>query len=181
MDPISAGLGILGLGLSIFGGAKSSSDSKQLYQIQSQETGLEQDVNSQRQQAMVLSAQRQQLQNIRNTQLARSMALNSATGQGAQFGSGLQGGYGQISGQSGVNGLGVSQNLEIGQNIFGLDSQISGLKQQASGVQSNIATDQAISSLGGSISKAGPMVGALSQSFGGMFNSKPSGNLGGLY
>jgi len=40
-------------------------------------------------------------------QRARSLALSTATNQGAQFGTGLQGGYGQISGESGTNMLGI--------------------------------------------------------------------------
>lgn len=86
--------------------------------------GLEQGVEAQRFQAMELDARRQTMDAIRNNQRARALGLTSATQQGAQFGSGLQGGYGQISGQTNTNLLGIGQNLEIGRNIFGLNSQI---------------------------------------------------------
>src|SRR5690349_12770116 len=86
-------------------------------------TGLEQQTEAQRFAAMELDARRQSLEAIRQGQRARALGLTAATQQGAGFGSGLQGGYGQISGQTNQNLLGVGQNLEIGRNIFGINSQ----------------------------------------------------------
>lgn len=87
-------------------------------------TGLEQQTEEQRFAAMELDARRQTLEAIRQGQRARALGLTAATAQGAGYGSGLQGGYGQIQGQTGQNLLGIGQNLEIGRNIFGINSQI---------------------------------------------------------
>lgn len=107
-----------------------------------------------RKQAMEVNAQRQQMQNLRNTQLQRSMALTSATAQGAQFGTGLQGGYGQISGQSTDNAVGINTNLQFGEDIFKYNAEASRWKQQASGYQSESAMWGSISGLGGNIAKS---------------------------
>lgn len=85
----------------------------------------EQGVERQKAQAMEVDARRQQLEVVRNQQRARAVGLTAATAQGASKGSGLQGGYGQASGQAGVNLQGIQQNLEIGRNIFGLNTDIS--------------------------------------------------------
>lgn len=111
--------------------------------INNQITAFETQVEGQRKQAMELDARRKQLEVIRNQQRYRAVALTNATAQGARQGSGLQGGYGQISGQSGFNLLGIQQNLQIGQNIFGLNSQITGQKQQYADLQYNYAVQQA--------------------------------------
>lgn len=88
-------------------------------------TGLEFDVEAQRQQAMELDARRQSMEVIRTQQRAQAMGLTNATSQGASRGSGVQGGYAQASGQANVNLLGIGQNLAIGRAIFGLDAGIS--------------------------------------------------------
>ena len=95
--------------------------------INSQITQDSQAIQHQRQIAMELDARRQSLQAIRTQQQARSQALVNATsnqGSGATRGSGLAGGYGQISGQSNVNLLGIQQNLGIGENIYGINTDI---------------------------------------------------------
>jgi len=161
MNPITAVLGIAGLGMQIFGGASAAADQQRAYEIQQKISGVETQVNDQRKQQMNLDSQRQQLEIVRNSQRARSMALNSATNQGAQFGTGLQGGYGQISGQTNTNLLANSQNLEIGNNIFGLNNQISQYKSQLSGVQSDIAQDTAWSNMGATIGKSASTVSDL--------------------
>src|SRR5258706_2000925 len=115
MDPLTLGIGAIGLGLQIFGGAKQASDTSALaqksYAINSQITGLEGQVNDQRRQAMELSARRQQLEIFRNTQRARAQGLAAATNQGAQFGSGLAGGQAQATDEGLFNIAGVNQNL----------------------------------------------------------------------
>lgn len=169
MDPISAltmATQVVGLGMSIFGGTSAASDAKQAANIQSNIAGLQGGLEDQRHIAMELSAHRQQLEILRNNQRARSQAMNNATNQGAQFGSGIQGGLAQIEDQGLFNLAGVNQNLQIGEAQFDINKQITGQKQQLAQVQGQMATDQGIASLGGAITKAGPMVGAIGGSFG---------------
>src|SRR5882757_6773508 len=125
MDPLTLGLGAVSLGMQLFGGLSAASDTKKAYGIQQNITGLEGNVNQQRQAAMELSARRQSLENFRATQRAQSQGLNNAVSQGAQFGSGLAGGEAQITAQGAFNNQGINQNLEIGRNIFGLNDKIS--------------------------------------------------------
>lgn len=162
---VGAAIGAAGLITSLIGGAGQTNAAKQSAQIQGQITGLESQVNDQRQQAMVLSARRQQLEIVRNNQRARAMGLNSAVNQGALFSSGYAGGQAQVGDQSLFNLTGVQQNLGIGQNIFSLDKQISAQKMQLSQVQSAAATDSGLSSLGGSIMKSADPVSKLLQQF----------------
>lgn len=164
MDPISIIAGItslVGLGTSLFGGASASHDAKQAASIQSNIAGLEGGLEDQRHTAMELAAKRQSTEILRSNQRARSLALSNATSQGAQFGSGLQGGLAQVDDQGAFNLAGVSQNLQIGEAMFGINKQITGQKQQLAQVQGQQATDQGIASLGGSIMKAAPTIGSL--------------------
>ncbi len=166
MDPISLGLGIAGLGMQIFGGLGASSKAHEISDVQIGISRDEQQINAQKQQAMELSARRQQLEVMRNSQKAQAQATAAATNQGALFGSGLQGGLAQISGDTGTSELGINQNLEIGRNIFGINQDISNKKMQLSKLGGQEATDQGISSLGGSLIKAGPIIGQFSQQTG---------------
>lgn len=166
---ISAIVSLTGLGMSLFGSDKAVGVAKQEAGVSSEIAGLEGQVNAQRQQQMVLQSNRQQLQTIRQSQIARSMALTSATNQGAQFGTGLQGGLGQIQGDTDTNLLNNNQNLQIGQNIFGIDSQISQKRMQLAALGGNMASAQGYSALGGGIMKGAGAIGQLSGQFTGMF------------
>lgn len=165
MDPLTLGIAAVGLGLQAFGGFSAAGKAKEAYGIQSNISGLEGQVNQQRQTAMELSARRQSMEIFRNNQRARSMAVNNATNQGASYGnsSGLPGGLAQVQDQSMFNLSGVNQNLELGRNIFGLDDQISKQKLALSQVQSSMATDQAIGQLGGGITKNAGTIGNIGQ------------------
>lgn len=167
MAAISGVLGAIGLGAQIFGGISSSENASQQAAVQLQMAQKEGQIQEQRQNQMVLDSRRQQLEIVRNGQRARAMALNAATNQGAQFGSGLAGGYGQISGQTNTNLLANQQNTQIGNNIYGMNSDISGYKMQLGQLQSQQATNQGYMSLGGALLKAGPTIGNLFQGFGG--------------
>lgn len=158
---VGAGIQAVGLGVSIFGGAKQASDAKQAYGIQQQIAGQEQQVQQQKYDAMVLQSRRSQMEIFRQNQRARALAQNNAVNQNAQFGSGLQGGLAQVNAESGTSLVNNAQNLSIGQNIFGINNEISKSKLALSKVQSQMATDQGIASLGGSISKAGDPLGRL--------------------
>lgn len=162
MDPftaVSAISGGIGLGMKIFGMDSASKAANAAYGIESNITGLQQQVNNQKQQQMELSARRGQLENFRNAQRLRAQGVNSAVGQGAQYGSGLQGSLAQNTSQSLFNSQGINQNLEIGRNIFGINNQISQQNLALSKVKSDMNTDQGWASLGGSILQSSGTIG----------------------
>lgn len=177
MEFLSAGIGIAGLAMQLFGGLGGASVSKQQSQLNAQSAQIsgqvsadEGKINEQKKMQVGLEAQRAQLENFRNVQKAQAHNLNTATQQGAQFGSGLAGGQAEAQDQGGVNALGIGQNLEISNNIFGIDADISSKRVQMANLQSqsaqlggDAATYQGISSLGGALVKAGPTIGSFSQ------------------
>lgn len=171
MDPISIMMGatsVIGMGMQLFGTNKAAGAASQI-SGESQAIGkLDMQVNAQRQQQMVLQSQRSQMQNIRNAQSARANAVSGAVSQGAQQGSGLQGGLGQISGEEGTNALANSQNLEIGQNIFGFNNQISQHRINIAALQGQQASGQGLASMGADVVKG---AGALSRIGGNFFGS----------
>jgi TolA-binding protein len=187
MDPISIGLGIVGLGLSVFGGAKSAEISHQQSQVSMEIGADEQRINQQKNMQMQLEAKRSKLEILRNVQRAQAQSINNATQQGAQFGSGLAGGLAQIQDQGASQTLGVNQNLAIGQNIFGLNNDISAKKIQLAQLGGDAATAQGLQSLGGAILKSGPIFGAFGKNLFGTSSGSASmsgynGNqIGGLY
>lgn len=152
IQAILMGAGLVGQAVGMFGAAstakKASAEQMRIAQLEGQ-------AEEQRHKQMVLNSRRQQLENVRNAQLARSMAVNSATAQGANMGSGLAGGLGQIAGQERWNSLGMTQNRSIGENIFSINSQISGAKMNIAQLGGQQATWQGISSFGGSLFSAG--------------------------
>jgi hypothetical protein len=79
MDPVTLGIEAVGIGLSAFGAFGAASKAKEASQVQVGIAQDEQRINAQKQQAMELSARRQQLEILRNTQRARAQGLNSAT------------------------------------------------------------------------------------------------------
>lgn len=189
MDPLTLGIGAVGLGLKLFGGFDAMNKSNEAYGVQQQITGQEQQIQNQRQKAMELTGRRQQLEIFRNMQRVRAAGTNAAVNQGATLGSGYAGGQAQITGQGMFNSLGVNQNLEIGRNIFGINQGISNNKMKLSGIQSQISTDQGISSFGGSLMSAAPTLSNIAQvpfgnnlGAGGNWSGGPAArNTGGLY
>lgn len=180
MDPISLGLGIAGLGMSLFGGIKGAQVAGQQAEVSQDEARQEQNINNKKQQQMNLEASRQQTENYRNIQRARAQGVNAAVQGGAQFGSGLSGGQAQARDQGGVNSLGISQNLQFGNTIAGYTNTISGDKMQMASLGGQAATDAGIASLGGALMKAGPTIGAFGKNAGasgGLFmgGGSPSG------
>lgn len=162
MDPISA---LLGVGLSVIGGIMQHSAAEEHNAAQTKEIGLEQQVQDKRQQAMELAAKRQEAEIYRNQQKYRAMGLQAAVSQGASFGSGIQGAYGQFSGQTGVNLLGVTQNLEIGEQTFALNKQISQQKIAMANAGMDSQTASGISSLGSSVLGSSKAIGNLTSGF----------------
>jgi hypothetical protein len=133
---------------------------------------FEKQIEAQKFKAMTLDANRRSMESIRAGMRARAMGLVAATSQGAGGGSGLQGGYGSISGQMGTSLVGIAQNLEIGRNIFGLNTSISGEKINIANAQakmaeygSQAALGQGISSFGSSLMNAAPSMGRLVGNF----------------
>lgn len=207
MDPISLAIGAVGLGMSIFGGAKSASDSskysaeevansQQQTQVSTDEAQQEQGINTLKQQQMQLDAQRQNLQTIRTEQQKQALGLSTATAQGAQFGSGAAGGRAATIDSGLFNMVGVNSALAIGTGISNYNQKITGDKVTMLGLQSQeasikgsatsaMATDQGFTSLGGALMKAGPIIGQLSKGFGtpaGNYSGTPgASNTGGLY
>src|SRR5258705_13379798 len=108
---------------------QSIAASNQSYDINRGIITSEQNIEQQKQNAMEIDARRQQMEIIRNQQRGRALSLTTAVargGSGFVSGASARGGaYGQISGQTGTNLLGVQQNLEVGRNIFGLNTDIS--------------------------------------------------------
>jgi|SRR5882762_1729372 len=175
MDPITIGLGIAGLGMQLFGGLSAASNAKAQAEQSQAISADEQQVNEQKQQQMQLEASRAQMENFRNAQKARAQGLASATSQGAEFGSGLQGGQAEATDQGLLNSKNISQNLQIGQNIFGIDADISRHKEQLASLGGEAATDQGIASLGGALIKAGPIIGGFGKNIGAMGGSLMGG------
>lgn len=171
---MGSGLGALtSIGGGIFSAVTGSSDANAIYQQQRQMMMDEEQMNTVRRSAMELSARRQQMQNVRNAQYARSMALTTATGQGAAYGesSGLKGGYGSISGTSGQNYLGTNLNLQYGQQMFALEDQLTADKMELAKDQAGAAQDQAIGKLIGGIGGSMGNLFSFGSSLPGLFNS----------
>lgn len=155
---IMGGLGLAGLGVSLLGGFEAAAQAKHVAQDQSAIAGLQIQENSQRRLAMNLNTQRTNLQNLRNMQQGRSMALAAATSSGSQFSTGLQGAYGNISGQGTNNQLATNQNTQIGNSLFDLDNQISVYKADIARAQGDEATDQGLAAVGkGLMGASGPL------------------------
>ena len=166
MDPLTLGIGAIGLAANLFFGQRASEDANKTQALEQQRFGLEKQVNDQRRQAMELSGRRQQLENFRNMQRARAQGIQAATNQGAQFGSGLQGGIADVENRGFFAAQGVNQNLAIGRNIFALDDQISDNKALQSRYKSDQATNSQWASLGGSIMSNAGTIGKIG-SYGG--------------
>lgn len=166
MDPITIGLMGVGLGMQIFGGMGASEKANQIAGVQAGIAQNEGKINDVRRQQMQFEARRSQLEIFRNAQRARAQGLNASVNQGASQGSGIQGGMAQTKSMGLFNSQGVETNLAYGQNIFGIQGDITKQKMQVSQLGGEMATDQGIASLGGSLFKAGPTIGNIAQGVG---------------
>lgn len=162
------GLGAIGLAGSIFSGMQSGQYEQQAAAESMKQTQLDEQINAQRQQQMVLYSQRQEMQNYRNVQRTRAMGMAAAVNSGAQFGSGIAGGQSAASAEGAQNTRNLSQNLQIGQNIFGLTSQIDQSRIAQSQDLSNSYSAQGrgsifsgLGSFGADIMKAGQFLGPV--------------------
>lgn len=185
MDPLTLGIGAIGLGLKLWGGANASSDASQIANVSGQNAALEGQVNNQKAMAMQLSSHRQVIEDYRNTQRARSMGVNASVNQGAQYGSGAAGGAAQALDTGLFNTQGVNQQAQIGGNIFALNSQESGNNITIAGLKGQQATAEGMSNLGGSLFGAAQTLGNMGKSAGGIASSAgmsvPGGSGSGMF
>lgn len=166
---IQAAVAAVGIGMSIYGAFQKNEAEEKATEAQKAIFAAQQKMEIQRAQAMELDAGRRKREMIRNAIAARSMALTTATSQGASGagGSVLGGAYGGISGQTGVNMLGVNQNLEIGRNMFALNRDISTAQQQYAAAKGESAESDIWGQIGGQlVGAAGGPLGNL-MNFGG--------------
>lgn len=105
-----------------------------------------------------LSIRRNQMQELRNAQQSRSLALAAGVAQGAQFGSGVQGGYGNVSGEAGNTLLGLNQNLSSAGQMFDINKSISDQEIAKSGYQGTANMWQGIGQMAGGLGSAGGSV-----------------------
>lgn len=191
MDPITLGLGVVGLGMSLIGGIGQANDAKQTAQLEQQKAAtsmntaqLEMQQDTVRQQAMELSSRRSQLENVRNTQRARAMAVQAGVSQGAQYGSGNAGGVASTQSQGGFGLNGILQNTQAGESMFALNRGIdqnkitmAQLGGQEASVQGNAATFSGLSAFGGALTGASGNLGKMTQGmFGGGTGYQMVGN-----
>ncbi len=167
MDPISLGIAAVGLGLQVFGGLSQSSNAKEVAQVNQDVARQEQSINDAKMRQMELEGRRMQLENIRNTQRARAQAVQAGVNQGAQLGSGLQGGLAAVQNKGLWNMMGVQAGLDFGREVAGYNANISQDKMKLAQLGADNATAQGFQSLGGALLKAGPIIGQVSQGFGG--------------
>lgn len=166
MDPLTLGIAAVGLGMQLFGGAKQSAIAKESAQVSQDMAMQEQAINRAKVRQMEMEGRRMQMENIRNTQRARAMAVQAGVNQGAQFGTGLLGGIAGVQNKGAWNMQGVQFGLDFGREVAGYNDKISADKMQLAQLGSQSAQASGWSSLGGALLKAGPTIGAMSQGFG---------------
>jgi hypothetical protein len=180
MDPISIGLQAVGFGMQLFGGMQSADISKQQAKQSMEIAANEQKINQQKQLQQQMESRRMQMQTLRNAQRQRAQGTAAAVNQGASQGSGLQGALAQNTAEGLFNLQGVNQANQISSQIFGLNDLISGHKMQLAQLGGQQAEAQGLSSLGGSLMKVGPTIGAFGKDASAQFGKIGSG-FGGPY
>ena len=158
---VTGGAGVLGLAGSIFGGIESSQGAQSKYQSEMQIANLQMQEDQQRRQAMEISARRQQLENVRKAQQFSAANLAAAVNQGAQFSSAGEAGRSAPGAAAAYSNLGISQNLQIGEQLFNINQQISEQKINEAKAESQIASGQGISSIFGAIGQQAGNIGKL--------------------
>lgn len=153
MAAISTILAGIGVAAAVAGTGMQFMAQQRQAQANKQMIAAQRDAERQRQLAMNLDAQRRRREVIRQAQVAQSNAQAVATNQGAGQSTGLPGALGAISGQTGVNALGISQNQEIGNNIFAANARQSLAQEDSNSAASFGALGGGISSLGGAMVK----------------------------
>lgn len=170
---------VAGVGMGVAGYAQQRKAASDMQSSQNDMVQNMQAAEAQRKQAMELDARRRQMELIRQGNVARATSLASATAGGDAFGSGLQGAYGNIEGGMNTGLTGVSQNLQIGRNIFGINSNITQDRLAYSNAQGSMYAGQGMMSLGGQMVNLGPTIGRVGASFGSMFSNFGGGGYNG--
>lgn len=140
-----------GLALGAYGAYQQYQGSQDAAAANQQAIALQQQQEAERKKAMELDATRRMREVVRQNVAARSMSLAATTNQGADEGSGLPGAYGGESGRSGVNATGISQNRQIGEEMFGISSQLTTVQGQYASAMARSQQGAAFSNFGGSI------------------------------
>ena len=162
---LGLGMGVLGLLGSLSEGNQAANISSQEYQLSSQNAGYEMQISALRQRQMNLFGQRQQMENFRNVQKAKAQGMATAVQSGSQYGSGIQGAQAEETATGARNTMQIGQDLEIGNNIFGLTGKIdqnkitqAQLQSQMASLQGNQSIFQGLGQLGmGLMQSAGPL------------------------
>lgn len=131
---ISAGVGLAGLGLqgySALGQMRSQKEAAAISQKQ-------EDVRERQAQVAAL---RERREIARRAISQRAVALSNATAGGASESSGYAGGVAQITSEEGRLTGAVTQNLDLGEQMFGLNKQLASVK-------GDIATYQGLGEFG---------------------------------
>jgi hypothetical protein len=102
------------------------------------------DAEKLRKKQMNLDVMRRRREIIRESQVARGLALNNAASQGASEGSGIAGGLAQISATAASGQSALNQNLEIGNKIFAANIK-------AAKAQKTVAFGQGLQQVGGTL------------------------------
>lgn len=151
MAALSTIIGAVGLGIGAAGTVVQ-------YNAQRTAAAAQQRQERIRERQMELQATRQRRDAIRQSMRARSIALTTASDQGAGSGSGIAGGLGQIAAQGNSNLQGINQGVELGAEMFSTNRQIAGAQTLAS-------FGSGLSSLGGSIYGASDTLGRIGNYF----------------
>lgn len=161
--------GIAGTATSIVGASAQGDAQQQMLGIQAKE-------QQQRQNLFEIEQQRKRVEDLRNAQTASSTARSRAVNQGAQFGSGLLGGLAQVQGESNYNLLGIQQNTQIGENMFGLDQQLTQAKIASAQASTMQSIGGSLTSFGGAVVNSMGNIGKLTSGFGSPSSSGVSGS-----
>jgi hypothetical protein len=156
----------LGIGLEIFGGKKSYDAAKDYNAAQVQQIQLEQQQESVRFQAAAIKKNRDDLENLRNTQKAAALGLAAGVNQGAQFGSGVAGGQAEVQDEGTFNALGLSQNWQFTSQNYNLTAQLNQAKIAQANAGLKMQQGNAFSSAGKDVLSALPAIGKLSSGWG---------------
>lgn len=165
-NPIAIIGAVAGIGLSLFGGSEEAKAQKAEAEVSEQIAGYEQQINAQRQQLATDIYQRQSTENMRKAQQAGARSKAAATAQGAQFGSGAKAGEEQAGSEAAFNQQGLYQNYAIGQNIFGLTSQIDQAQIRLAQLGGQAAQGAGTAALGQGLTSGAMALGRLTGGFG---------------
>lgn len=148
-----AGLGgeVAGLGVQAFSAYEASGYEKNISNASQNISRLQQQQNVVKFAQSQLTGRRNALQEIRNAQVSRSLALASSNQAGAGttgHSSAYGGAQGQIAGQAGTNLLGINQNLLSGKMMFDLSNRISAEEQIIAQNQSKVSMWQGLGGVG---------------------------------